>query len=135
MRKLGLLLLTLALAGCQTWGPTWSEVTGERWTIPPAEFNTAPTYVNLIDGAGALQRAPGYGGIKVEPGTHVLVLAAAPLSAGWTGGTDLETFTLDFAPCKRYYINGKYDTRLSVSWKPFVDYVESIAGCTVVAPK
>ena len=135
MRKLGLVLLPLALAGCQTWGPTWSEVTGQVWTIPPAEFNTAPTGVNLIDGSGAFQRTPGYGGIKVEPGTHTLVLQAAPISAGWTGGTDLETFKVDFAPCKRYYINAKYDTRLSVSWKPFIDYVEPIAGCTVTAAK
>ena len=135
MRKIGLVLLPLALAGCQTWGPTWSEVTGQRWTIPPAEFNTAPIGVNLIDGSGAFQRTPGYGGIKVEPGTHTLVLQAAPISAGWTGGTDLETYVVDFAPCKRYYINAKYDTRLSVSWKPFIDYVEPIAGCTVTAAK
>ena len=135
MRKIGLVLLPLALAGCQTWGPTWSEVTGQVWTIPPAEFNTAPTGVNLIDGKGAFQRTPGYGGIKVEPGMHTLVLQAAPISAGWTGGTDLETYKVDFAPCKRYYINAKYDTRLSVSWKPFIDYVEPIAGCTVTAAK
>ena len=95
----------------------------------------APTAVNLIDGVGSFQRVPGYGGIKVEPGSHVLVLAAAPMSAGWTGGTDLETLKLDFAPCKRYYINARYDTRLSTSWKPFVDYVETIAGCTASAAK
>ena len=126
---------TLMLSSCQTWGPSWSEVTGERWTVPSAEFNTAPTAVNLIDGVGSFQRVPGYGGIKVEPGSHVLVLAAAPMSAGWTGGTDLESLRLDFAPCKRYYINARYDTRLSTSWKPFVDYVEPIAGCTASAAK
>jgi hypothetical protein len=125
----------LMLSSCQTWGPTWSEVTGERFTVPSADFNTAPTAVNLIDGVGSFQRAPGQGGIKVEPGLRVLVLAAAPLSPGWTGGTDLETLRLDFAPCKRYYINARYDTRLSTSWKPFVDHVESIAGCTTPGGK
>jgi hypothetical protein len=91
MRKLlSATAAAMMLSSCQTWGPTWSEVTGERWTIP---------------------------------------------SAGWTGGTDLETLKLDFAPCKRYYVNAKYDTRLSISWRPFVDYVEPIAGCTAMAAK
>jgi len=61
------------------------------------------------------------------------VLAAAPLSAGWTGGTDLETVRIDFEPCKRYYVNARYDTRLSPSWKPFTDFVEPIAGCALPA--
>ena len=134
MRKLLLLAVPLALAGCQTWGPTWSEVSGQRWNIPSVAFSTAPTAVNLIDGNGAFPNNPGQP-IKVEPGPHTLLLAAAPLSNGWTGGTDLETMKLDFEPCKRYYINGKYDNRLGMSWKPFVDYVEPIAGCTVVAAK
>ena len=34
MRKLLLLSLPVVLAGCQTWGPTWSEVTGVRYTTP-----------------------------------------------------------------------------------------------------
>ena len=134
MRKALLLAVPFVLAGCQTWGPTWSEVSGQRWNIPPVGFNTAPTAVNLIDGNGAFPNNPGQP-IKVEPGPHTLVLAAAPLSPGWTGGTDLESFKLDIEPCKRYYINGKYENRLGTSWKPFIDYVEPIAGCTVVAAK
>ena len=134
MRKpLAATAAALMLSSCQTWGPTWSEVTGERWTVPSTDFNTAPTAVNLIDGVGSFQKAPGYGGIKVEPGMHVLVLAAAPLTPGWTGGTDLETFRMDFAPCRRYYVNARYDSRLGMSWKPFIDYVEPIAGCKVPA--
>jgi hypothetical protein len=136
MRKLPMATAAaLMLSSCQTWGPSWSEVTGERWSVPSADFNTAPAAVNLIDGVGSFQRVPGHAGIKVEPGSHVLVLAAAPLSPGWTGGTDLETFRLDFAPCQRYYINARYDTRLGTSWKPFVDHVESIAGCAATAGK
>ncbi len=50
------------------------------------------------------------------------------------------SFTLIFLnltvePCKRYYINGKYDNRVGVSWQPFIDYEEVIAGCTVTAAK
>jgi len=51
----------LMLSSCQTWGPSWSEITGERWMVPSADFNTAPTSVNLIDGVGSFQRVPGYG--------------------------------------------------------------------------
>jgi len=131
MRNLLAALAALLLSSCQTWVSPWSEVTGERWKIPSLEFNTAPTAVNLIDGVGSFQKVPGNGSIKVTPGPHVLVLAAAPLSAGWTGGTSLETVRIDFEPCKRYYVNARYDTRLSTSWKPFIDFVEPIAGCAV----
>ena len=135
MRKmLWTLPATLLLASCQTWGPTWSEVTGQRWTIPPKEFNTTPTFVNKIDGSSAYVSTPGQG-IRVEPGPHTLELAAPPLSPGWTGGTDLVTMNLDFAPCKRYYINGRYSNPLGPNWSAFVDYEETIAGCTVTAAK
>ena len=26
------MVATLLVAGCQTWGPTWSELTGDRYT-------------------------------------------------------------------------------------------------------
>jgi hypothetical protein len=135
MRKmLWTLPAVLLLASCQTWGPTWSEVTGQRWTIPPKEFNTVPTFVNKIDGSSAYVSTPGQG-IRVEPGPHALELAAPALSPGWTGGTDLVTMKLDFAPCKRYYINGRYSNPLGPNWSAFVDYEETIAGCTVTAAK
>ena len=31
----------LLVAGCQTWGPTWSELTGDRYTIIDPERSTA----------------------------------------------------------------------------------------------
>jgi len=135
MRKFGLLLLPLALAGCQTWGPTWSEVTGARWTIPPKELNTVPTTINKIDGSSAFQTIPTYGSVKIEPGMHSIELSAPPLSPGWTGGTNLETMELKVEPCKRYYLNGTYSNPLGMDWKPFVDYVDNISGCTVTAGK
>jgi len=135
MRKLlWALPATLLLSSCQTWGPTWSEVTGQRWNIPPKEFNTAPTSINKIDGNSGFVNPPGQA-IKVEPGKHSVELAAAPLSPGWTGGTDLVTIEINFAPCKRYYINGKYSNPLGTQWTPFIDYEETIAGCTVTAAK
>jgi hypothetical protein len=136
MRRLLLVIpASIMLSSCQTWGPTWSEVSGQRWNIPSEAFNTAPTAVQTIDGNSAFPNPPGQA-IKVDPGEHTLVLAAAPLLTGatyWPGGTDLETMKYTFEPCKRYYINGRYDTRLGTSWTPFIDYVEPISGCTVVA--
>jgi hypothetical protein len=128
-RYVWLLPTALLLGSCQTWGPTWSEVTGRIFLKPTDGFNVAPTAVQNIDGQGAFPNTPGMP-IKIDPGKRVILLAAAPLSP-WPGGTDLETMTLDAAPCVRYYINGRYDTRLGVSWTPFIGYQESIPGCTV----
>jgi hypothetical protein len=132
MRKLLIASAAVVLAGCQTWGPTWSEVTGQRWNL--TNLNTVPTSVQTIDGNSAFGNTPGQP-IKATSGEHVIVLAAAPLSPGWTGGTDLETVKINLEPCKRYYLNGVYDNRLGMSWKPFIDYVEPIAGCTVTPAK
>jgi hypothetical protein len=133
MRNLLAALATLMLSSCQTWVTPWSEVTGERWKVPSLESNTAPTTVNLIDGAGSFQKVPDTGAIKLEPGPHVLVLAAAPLPAGWTGGTDPQTVRIDFEPCRRFYVNARYDTPLGRSWKPIINFVEPIAGCALPA--
>jgi hypothetical protein len=105
-------------------------VTGARWNIPSRELNTVPTFINKIDGNSGFVNPPGQA-IKVEPGKHLIELSAPPLSAGWTGGTDIETLELNVEPCKRYYINGTYPNPLGLSWKPFVDYVDTIAGCKV----
>ncbi len=49
----------------------------------------------------------------------------------------MKEFTLDAQPCQRYYINAQFDGPLVPSeWKPIIDYVEPIAGCsTTVAAK
>lgn len=133
MRRTMLLLLPLALAGCQTWGPTWSEVSGTRY-YNRTELNRAPTIIETIDGRS--ERPTGYDQpIKIEPGKHELTLQGVPLRPGWQG--TLKPYTLDAQPCTRYYINAQFDGPLSPSgWKPVIDYVEPIAGCgTSVAAK
>ena len=48
----------------------------------------------------------------------------------------LHTLNLDLEPCKRYYLNAQFENPVDRTWKPVVDYVESIAGCrTVTAAK
>ena len=60
---------TLVVAGCQTWGPTWSEVSDLRY------YNTTtlylrPAIIERIDDQAAFAQMP----IKVEPGKHVILV-------------------------------------------------------------
>jgi hypothetical protein len=133
MRKTLSLLLPLALAGCQTWGPAWSEISGARY-YDVTTLNRAPTIIERIDGQGAFI----YGtdrSVKVDPGKRQVTLQGVPLRPGWQGY--LKEMTLEAEPCKRYYINAQYPDPLSPSaWTPVIAYVETIAGCaTTVASK
>ena len=51
MKRIALLtagIATLVLAGCQTWSPPYSEISGVRYTrTDPDRF---PTYINAVDG-------------------------------------------------------------------------------------
>jgi hypothetical protein len=119
------LAVPLALAGCQTWGPTWSEVTGARFNR--AIMDRRPAIIEQIDGRSAYAENP----IKIEPGPHLLVVQGpAPRRPG--GGT-LQDFKLDAAPCKRYYVNAQFSNPVQLDWEPVIDYVEDIAGCKVPA--
>jgi hypothetical protein len=129
MRRLALLALPFALAGCQSWGPTWSEVSGDRYFR--AEMNTSPTIINTIDGTSPVTGNP----TRIEPGQHTLALTAVPLSQGWKRGTDLAYFDLVAEPCKRYYVAARFENPLGPRFTPYLDYVEPIAGCTATAVK
>jgi len=125
MRKTLLLFVPLLLGGCQTWGPTWSELTGHRYTR--VEMNRLPAIIEQVDGQGAFASYP----IKIEPGKHDLVLQG-PTPAR-PGGSVLVEYTLVAEPCKRYYINAQFANPIDNKWTPVIDYVEEIAGCKVVA--
>ena len=129
MRK-GLFLapfLPLILQGCQTWGPTWSEITGARYPTGEIHQYRRPAVIEHIDDQGAFASSP----IKTEPGMHRIVMSA-PVP-GWPGGSDLKVMNLDIAPCKRYYLNAQFENNVSKTWAPVVDYVDTIAGCSVQA--
>ena len=125
MRKTLLLIVPLVLGGCQTWGPTWSELSGQRYT--KVEMNRLPAVIAQVDGRGAFASYP----IKIEPGKHELVLQGP--TPGRPGGALLLPYTLVAEPCKRYYINAQYQNPVENKWTPVIDYVEEIAGCKVVA--
>ncbi len=125
----GAVLLPLALSSCQTWAPTWSEVAGQQYNR--AILNRFPTAIDNVDGGNP---GPAYGGAyyryyKVTPGTHRVELSALNPTPNWVPGINLQTTTIEFEPCRRYYVNAQFDNRLLTDWQPVIDYVEPIAGC------
>jgi len=127
MRK-GLLLATflpLGLPACQTWGPTWSEVTGDRY-VGGIQFRR-PAIIERIDDQGSFVSDP----IRIAPGERTIQVSAP--TPRWPGGSEILTMKLDIEPCKRYYINAQFENNVSQSWKPVIDYVDPIAGCSVPA--
>ena len=118
-------VVTVVTAGCQTWGPTWSEVSGSR------EFNQTtmylkPAVISNIDGQSAYPTYP----IRIEPGTHVVkIVGPYPQPGG--GFTD--TITVNMEPCKRYYINAQFNNYVRPTFEPIIGHVEDIAGCPVGA--
>ena len=133
MRKLYLfaipaLLAPVFLGGCQTWGPTWSELTGQRYNV--TIVNRRPAIIDRVDDRGSF---PNPNLIKVDPGEHRLVVQGP--APGWPGGPPLHVMMLNTEPCKRYYINAQFDATITQQWQPVVDYVEPIGDCTVPGTK
>jgi len=133
MRKLLLLMVPALVAptmltGCQTWGPTWSELTGQRYNMTIT--NRRPAIIDRVDNQGAFTD-PNL--IRVEPGERRLVVQGP--APGWAGGPPLHVMMLNVEPCKRYYINAQFENTISMNWIPVVDFVEPIAGCTIPAAK
>jgi hypothetical protein len=125
MSRLVAALLALLAGGCATYGPTWSEISGERY-YNVTTLHRRAAIIERVDGYSAYAQYP----IKVEPGPHEIVMQGA--TSRWAGGTALHTMTLDLEPCKRYYLNAQFDNPATTpTWRPVVDYVESIAGCGV----
>ncbi len=113
--------VTLVVAGCQTWGPTWSEVSNRRY------FNTTtlylrPAIIERIDDQAAFAQFP----IKVDPGKHVITVQGPYRQPG---GGYLKTIMVDMEPCKRYYINAQFINNVTPDFEPVVNYVEPISGC------
>jgi len=119
MRK-SLLVVPLLVAGCQTWGPTWSEVSGASY-YHRAIADRQPAIIASIDGAGVL--TPPF---KVDPGEHEVGVQSPPHDR-FHGS--MKTMHLAMAPCKRYYVNAQFAGRVGPEWEPVVDYVEDVAGC------
>jgi hypothetical protein len=113
--------LLFLFAGCQTWGPTWSEITGTRYNRTIADRWQAQI---VSVGSNGVSQTP----YKVAPGTYSIGVES-PRHDGFAG--TVQEMTLNVEPCKRYYINAQFSGPIGPNWSPVVDYVESIAGCKV----
>ncbi len=122
MKRLIALSLGLLAGGCATYGPTWSEISGDRY-YNLTVLNRRPAIIEKVDGYSSYASYP----IKLDPGQHAIELGGP--APRWPGGAALHTLKLDLEPCKRYYLNAQFENPVEPTWKPVVDYVEPIAGC------
>ncbi|MFO1309044.1 MAG: hypothetical protein U1F64_11455 [Burkholderiales bacterium] len=120
--RFAVLAIPAVLAGCATWGPTWSEVTGRRFNLAVAD-RRAVEIVSVGEAGGWVNSDP----LKVVPGRQRVVVASFP-HAGFLGGRQQE-FELDIKPCMRYYVNAQFESSISPRFEIVVDQVETIAGC------
>jgi hypothetical protein len=124
----GAMLLAFCVAAnaavLEKWGPTWSEVTGYRYS--KAKMNRLPAIIKSIDGTDTTFRV-----VKMDPGERTIVIQS-PQRKGFRGSD--KTLQLTIEPCKRYYINAQFESSVGVDWEPVIDYVEKIAGCKLTAP-
>ena len=116
---LGAAAFAIAMTGCQTWGPTWSEVTGVRYNRVLAD--RWPARIVAV-GDASVFTVP----FKVAPGTYTVVVES-PRHSGFAG--TLQEMRLDIKPCLRYYINAQFRDPVQPEWTPVVDEAEPIAGC------
>ena len=105
----------------EKWGPTWSEVTGNRYYR--AAMNRAPAIIKSIDGRDYHARL-----VKIDPGMRKIVVQS-PYRKGFQGSD--QAMDLDLKPCRRYYINAQFDSSVGPEWKPVLVYTEKIAGCKI----
>jgi len=121
MRTLAAAAVVLAASGCQTWGPTWSEVTGVRYNRAIAD--RWPARIVAV-GSDSVFTVP----YKVVPGAYTLAVES-PRHGGFAG--TIQDMKLTIEPCKRYYINAQFQDPVRPEWTPVVDEVEPIVGCRV----
>jgi hypothetical protein len=114
----------LIVSGCQTWGPTWSEVSGAHY-YDVTILNRRAAVIESIDGNSAYPTYP----IKIAPGEHAFVIGSP--QPGWPGPNLVAGFKVDMEPCKRYYINAQFTNPVNPTFVPVVAYVEDIAGCKI----
>jgi hypothetical protein len=118
--KLSVAIATIALAGCQTWGPAWSELSGARYTTIDPDRREA---ILIRAGDESIGNVPPF---KFAPGTYD-VQVQSPVHNRFRG--TIKTIRLTLEPCRRYYINAQFADSVRPEWTPVVDYVEAIAGC------
>ena len=122
--KLTVSIATIVLAGCQTWGPTWSEISGARYTAVAPDRRAAILIRAGDESVGSVTP------FRLEPGRYDIQVQS-PTHNRFPGS--VKTITLTVEPCRRYYINAQFSDPVRPDWTPVIDYVETIAGCRAQA--
>jgi hypothetical protein len=122
-----LLAILLAAATCTAqpakWGPTWSELTGERYS--KVTMNNEDAIIKSVDGRHYTSRV-----VKIDPGQRVIVVQS-PARKGFRGSD--QTLDLEIEPCVRYYITAQFESAVGPDWHPIVSRREPIPGCKTSA--
>ncbi len=109
----------VALSGCASAPLSFLY---DQQVYRPQVLNRFPLRVLAIDGSFTAFRP-----VPIAPGTHALLLAAAPV-AGFTIPPE-KTYTIDIAPCTRYYIAAQRTSPLLQDWDLVVEATYATGGC------
>lgn len=100
-----------ALQGCAT-SPDTSQMLGERFIL--TNLDTHPVQIVSVDGRSTTLRP-----VPVAPGLRRVVLRGPP---GGAGVGELQAFSLEVAPCTRYYLVAVKANPLDTTFTPRVDH-------------
>jgi hypothetical protein len=115
----GALVAFLGLSACST--APLSYIYAHQVT-DRADIFRYPVTVMEVDGVSTLQNP-----IPIAPGPHKFVIAAPPITR--TADPVLRAYTLDIAPCTRYYIAANRQGKLAREWDLVIEATESVGGC------
>jgi hypothetical protein len=118
IRSVGL-VATLALCGCSTAPLT---IINDRQVYYPVDYHRYPVRVEAVDRRGNIESP-----VFVDPGVHQVTLAAPP-QRGFLEPVE-KTYTLNLAPCTRYYVAAERATALTRDWNLVIEEQEHVAGC------
>ena len=117
--------LLAGVGGCASTDYHYSQLLGTRYFRAP--IDTYPVSILKVDGKGNVFKPA-----LVDAGLHQITLQGPPTPAASTG--KITTFSLDVAPCTRYYIVAVRANRLESDYMPRVDFSEPVPWCTPAKP-
>lgn len=115
-------LLGACIAGCASAGSAPLSFLNDNQVYLRANLNRFPVRVVAVDRSyNTFSPAP------ISPGIHRVVFSAAPV-AGFHVPTE-KTYTLQIAPCTRYYVAADRKNRLTQDWSLVIENQEEVGDC------
>ena len=131
------LAATTLVAACASMDHSYSQLSGARYF--QTSLDTYPVSILLVDEKSVVNGTAG-GVVNnvstpqpstfalVDPGSRQIKVQGPPGGTGNFGET--RTFTLNVAPCTRYYLVAVKSSRLASDFTVRVDHQEPMSGCT-----